>query len=120
MAVDIADEEVLRRFPRTRIDHDNKDFYKGWLQRRLLLNRCRDCGHWHHPPRPLCPQCWSTNVDATEVGGRGRVHLLIRLHQGPEVEGVDYARRLAGRDDRAREAGGPQLYEHGRFHRLRA
>ncbi|HKE75876.1 MAG TPA: zinc ribbon domain-containing protein [Acidimicrobiales bacterium] len=85
-----TDEEVLRRFPRTRIDHDNKDFYKGWLDRQLVLNRCADCGHWHHPPRPMCPRCWSTSVEPAAVSGRGTVHLLIRLHQGPEVDGVDY------------------------------
>ncbi|MGE0384660.1 MAG: Zn-ribbon domain-containing OB-fold protein [Gammaproteobacteria bacterium] len=84
------DEELLARFPDTRIDHDNKHFYAGWLQKKLLLNRCEDCGHWHTPPRPLCPKCWSFKVKPTEVSGRGTVHLLIRLHQGPPAPGVDY------------------------------
>jgi len=87
---DITDTEVVSRFPKAPLDHDTKNFYKGWLQQRLLLNRCADCGLWRHPPRPICPLCWSLNVVPTEVSGRGTIHLLIRLHQGPPAEGVDY------------------------------
>lgn len=90
----ITDTELLRRFPDTWINHDNKDFYRGWLERRLLLNRCGDCGHWQHPPKPVCQSCWSENVRATEVSGHGTVHLLIRLHQGPPAPGVDYSEPL--------------------------
>lgn len=87
----ITDEELLSRLPDTLIDHDNKEFYRGWLERRLLLNRCNGCGTWHHPPRPVCPSCWSRDVAPTEVSGRGTVHLLIKLHQGPPAPGVDYS-----------------------------
>ena len=89
---EVSDAEVLARYPTTTIDQDNKEFYKGWLRRRLLFNRCAACGHWHHPPAPLCPQCWSTDVVPTEVSGRGTVHLLIRLYQGPPAPGVDYTK----------------------------
>jgi uncharacterized OB-fold protein len=91
---EVSDTELLERFPDTWINHDNKEFYRGWLQRRLLLNRCADCGSWQHPPKPVCRSCWSTNVVASEVSGRGTVHLLIRLHQGPPAPGVDYATPL--------------------------
>lgn len=86
----ISDEALVARFPDTRIDPDNKHFYAGWLEHRLLVNRCGDCGHWHQPPRPLCPQCWSFNVKAAPVSGRGTVHLLIKLHQGIPAPDVDY------------------------------
>jgi uncharacterized OB-fold protein len=90
----LSDEELVARFPNVRIDHDNKRFYGGWVQRRLLLNRCDDCGWWHHPPRPICPRCWSRRVSPSEVSGRGRVTLLVRLHQGPPAPGVDYSSPL--------------------------
>jgi uncharacterized protein len=86
----ISDTELLARLPATRIDHDNKEFYRGWLRRQLLINRCRTCGHWHHPPKPVCPACWSSDLRATPVSGRGVVYLLIRLHQGPDTDGVSY------------------------------
>jgi uncharacterized OB-fold protein len=88
--VTISDAELLRRLPTMPIGHDDKELYRGWLQHELRLNRCQDCGFWHHPPRPICPSCWSSAVRPTAVSGRGVVHLLIRLHQGPEVAGVSY------------------------------
>jgi len=86
----ITDEELLARLPGLRVDHDNKGFYRGWLRRELRLNRCGACATWHHPPRPVCPACWSTDVVPTRISGGGRVHLLIRLHQGPAAAGVSY------------------------------
>ena len=87
----ISDAELIDRFPRYRVDHDNKAFFRGWLDRKLLVNRCADCGTWHHPPKPVCPACWSSALVPTEVSGRGTVHLLVLLHQGPSAPGVDYA-----------------------------
>ena len=34
----------------------------AWLDRKLLINRCDDCGHFHHPPKPVCPDCWSKSL----------------------------------------------------------
>jgi uncharacterized OB-fold protein len=88
----ISDQELLDAFPDTRIDHDNKEFYRGWLERRLLLNRCLECGRWHHPPQPICPDCWSRHVEPSEISGTGVIHLLMLLHQGPPAPDVDYSR----------------------------
>lgn len=86
---DISDEQLVQRFPEREITYDNANFYRGRLQRRLLVNQCTDCRYWHQPPRPLCPRCWSTNIEATEVRGRGTVHTVTLHHQGPP--GVDYS-----------------------------
>jgi uncharacterized OB-fold protein len=91
MAVELTDEELVGRFAGYVLDHDNKAVFRGRLEHRLLVNRCADCGLWHQPPRPMCPRCWSTNVAATEVSGRGTIFMAIFLHQGPPAEGVDYA-----------------------------
>jgi uncharacterized OB-fold protein len=87
----VTDEELLDRLPDLVITHDTKEFYRGILDRELRLNRCADCGTWHQPPKPLCPECWSTDVRATAVSGRGTIHLLIWLRQGPPADGVDYS-----------------------------
>jgi uncharacterized protein len=86
----LGDEAVLRRFPAVRLDHLNKRYYAGLLRRELLVNHCRACGAWHTPLRPICPSCWSPDVIPEPVGGRGMVHLLTFLHQGPPAAGVDY------------------------------
>lgn len=73
------------------ISRDAAAHFRGRLDRKLLINRCADCAQWHQPPRPMCPQCWSWNVAATEVSGTGTIHLMMILHQGPPADGVDYA-----------------------------
>ena len=86
----VTDEELLERLPGVRIDADNAAYWRGLLEHRLLLNRCRSCGHWHHPPRPVCPRCWSREIEAAPVSGQGVIDLFTVLHQGPRRPGVDY------------------------------
>lgn len=57
------------------VDHDNKHFYAGLTEERLLLDRCNACGRWQHPPRPICPSCWSEDIAPAEVRGTGAVAL---------------------------------------------
>jgi uncharacterized OB-fold protein len=83
------DEELVARFPG--IGRDDAAHYRGRLARRLLLQHCEECGAWHHPPRPICPHCWSSRVVPTAVSGAGTIHLAIFLHQGPPANGVDYS-----------------------------
>ncbi len=87
----LSDGELVERYRGVRLDHTNKFFYRGLLERELRLNRCADCGWWHHRPKPICPRCWSKNVVPTPVSGRGTIHLAIFLHQGPPADGVDYS-----------------------------
>jgi uncharacterized OB-fold protein len=87
----ISDDELLARFPGYPVNRDSAPHYRGRLERRLLINRCRTCGTWHHTPEPICPACWSTDVVPTEVSGAGTLFMTIFLHQGPPAEGVDYS-----------------------------
>lgn len=88
---ELSDAELVDAFAHVQVDHDNKEFYRGWRAHELRINRCNDCRRYHTPPRPMCPSCWSWNVTPTPVSGRGVVHLLILLHQGPPAPGVDYS-----------------------------
>lgn len=82
------DAAVLARYPAIRIDHVNKELYRGYLGRELVAGHCADCGRWHTPLRPMCPSCWSARVGPRAVAGDGVVHTLTLLHQGPPV--VEY------------------------------
>ena len=86
------DEALVERLAHLPVDRDTAEHYRGYLRRELVLNRCADCGRWIHPMRPMCPACWSWNVGPTAVSGRGTVHLVTLLHQGPPADGVDYAK----------------------------
>ncbi|MET0830390.1 MAG: Zn-ribbon domain-containing OB-fold protein [Microbacterium sp.] len=88
---EITDAEVAERLPDAWIDQDNVAFFRGLLDRRLLINRCADCSRYHSPPRPFCPTCWSDDVRPTEVSGRGTLHSFTVLHVGPPFPDADYA-----------------------------
>lgn len=88
----MTEEELLDAFPGVRIDADNAAHHRGLLEQRLLLNRCDDCAAWHHPPRSVCPRCWSRAVTPTEAAGTGTIVLLTVLRQGSSRGGIDYRR----------------------------
>lgn len=90
MSERVDDTTLVERFPYAQIDHDSKHLYRGWLEKRLLINRCDACKRFHHPPKPVCPECWSTSITPTPVSGRGTVHLAMHLHQGAPAPDVDY------------------------------
>jgi uncharacterized protein len=87
----LSNDELVQRFPGEPITHDNAAHYRGRLARRLLINRCDECGVWQMPPKPVCPQCWSPRLTATPVSGNGTIFMNIFLHQGPPAAGVDYS-----------------------------
>ena len=86
-----SDTELVERLAHLPVERDTAEHFRGYLRRELVMNRCADCGRWHHPMRPMCPACWSWNVVPSAVSGWGTVHLFISLHQGPPADGVDYA-----------------------------
>lgn len=90
MTTDVSDDELVQRFPGEPITHDNAAHYRGRLQNELLLNRCGNCGRWHAPPKPICPDCWSPRITAHPVSGSGVIFMAIFLHRGPSAPGVDY------------------------------
>src|SRR6266481_3592902 len=77
----LDDREIVARLPGLPLDHESKAFYAAWLDRRLVANRCGDCGHWSLPLRRRCPRCWSINQTLQEVTGRGEVFLATDVHQ---------------------------------------
>lgn len=38
-------------------------FYDYLKEGRFTTTRCKDCGHEPFPPRILCPECYSTNME---------------------------------------------------------
>ncbi|WP_063916113.1 Zn-ribbon domain-containing OB-fold protein [Nocardia flavorosea] len=82
-------DAVFEAYPGIRLDQVNVPYYAALLERRLVAGHCDECGAWHTPLRSRCPACWSTACAPREVSGRGHVHVLTLLHQGPP--GVPYS-----------------------------
>ena len=78
---DFRDAEVFAAYPGVLIDRDNIAHYRGLMTQRLLINRCEDCGYWVYPHRPMCPQCWSWNLNPSEVSGRGTIFMFTLIQQ---------------------------------------
>jgi uncharacterized OB-fold protein len=91
VSAETSNDELVQLFPGEPITHDNAPHYRGRLRKELFVNRCHDCSTWHAPPKPVCPQCWSSNVIPTAVSGNGEIFMTVFLHQGPPAEGVDYS-----------------------------
>lgn len=50
----------------------------------LRIQRCARCGKYRHPPRPVCSECGSTEVEWALASGRGEVWAYTVIH-GPTL-----------------------------------
>lgn len=55
-------------------------FWTGGAQGQLLVTRCQACGHWIHPPQPICPVCLSREVQPEALSGVAEVHSFTIAH----------------------------------------
>lgn len=71
-------DAYLKPLPEPTID--SQPFWDGLKDRRILLQRCADCGEVRHYPRPMCGSCQSMDVDWVEASGRGEVYSWTVTH----------------------------------------
>jgi uncharacterized OB-fold protein len=71
-----------------RLDRDNRAFWTGGAEGKLMIARCADCGEFTHPPREFCRHCQSDNIAPHAVPGTGRVDTYTVNHQkwAPDME----------------------------------
>ncbi len=67
--------------PLPRLTPDSAPFWEALRERRLLLPYCRECGLPHLPPGPVCPFCFSGQLEWREASGRGRVSTWTVVHK---------------------------------------
>jgi uncharacterized protein len=75
--------------PRPALTPDNRFFFEGAKEHKLLIQRCTNCGTLRHPPRPACAQCRSFEWDAVTASGRGTIYSYVVNHY-PQVPAFDY------------------------------
>jgi uncharacterized OB-fold protein len=56
-----------------RITPQNAFFWRAGAEGRLRFMRCQACGHYIHPPLPICPVCRSRDVKDEPVSGLATV-----------------------------------------------
>lgn len=85
---------------RPKLDDDNRAFWTGGAEGKLLIMKCRDCGEYTHPPRQICRHCQSEAMFPDVVAGTGVIDTYTINHQkwvpGLEVPYVIARVRLDG------------------------
>ncbi|KOC23343.1 DNA-binding protein [Comamonas testosteroni] len=75
--------------PAPGVSDDNRFFWEGLKEGKLLIQRCKSCGDLHHPPGPVCPKCHSFDWDTVQASGKGTVYSFVVMHY-PEVPPFDH------------------------------
>jgi hypothetical protein len=63
------------------ITDELRPFFEAARHERLVVQRCRGCGHLRFPARAICSQCLSREAEWVEVSGRGEVYSFNVMHQ---------------------------------------
>ena len=50
---------------------DSEPLWNGYGEGQIRLPRCAACGHCHLPPGPVCPICFSDDLNWHVASGRG-------------------------------------------------
>jgi uncharacterized OB-fold protein len=60
--------------PRPVLTPLTKPFWDGAAEGKLVIQRCRVCAHFNHPPFVECTNCRSSDLGYEAVSGRGAIH----------------------------------------------
>ncbi len=69
-------------------DELSQPFWDAARERRLVAQRCVECGYYNHPPRPTCDRCSSASLQFVLLSGRGTIYTYTVMHQ-PNVAGFE-------------------------------
>jgi uncharacterized OB-fold protein len=60
---------------------ETESFWLGGASQQLRIMRCQGCGHYNHPPAPICPVCRCRDVQPETVSGRASLASFTINHQ---------------------------------------
>ena len=55
-------------------------FRQGLEAGKFVTTRCAACGKLTFPPKQYCPDCWSDEMNWTELSGRGILYARTTIH----------------------------------------
>jgi uncharacterized OB-fold protein len=59
-------------------------FYRFVGEKRLMAAKCKNCGLLLVPPRPMCMNCLSTDLEWAELKRRGRILTYTVIYVAPK------------------------------------
>jgi uncharacterized OB-fold protein len=66
-----------------RVTPFTEPFWQGLNDGVLRTTRCRECSHMTFPPKPICPECWKSEVDWVDLSGRGTLYSYTEVSAAP-------------------------------------
>ncbi|MCY3543324.1 MAG: Zn-ribbon domain-containing OB-fold protein, partial [Chloroflexi bacterium] len=72
---------TVSRAPLPQPTPESQPFFDALKQRRLLIQRCTDCGNAYYYPRPFCPACLSSAVEWEQASGKGTLYSFVINHR---------------------------------------
>jgi uncharacterized OB-fold protein len=68
-----------------KINKVDQPFWKGAVEGKLLLQKCRACGKLQFFPRVVCVDCFSSDLEWVPASGQGKVHSFtwVRVPRNP-------------------------------------
>ena len=67
--------------PVPRLTPDNRLFWEGCRQHRIVLPWCPGCDRPHWPPGPVCPYCFGDELTWRQASGLGTVSAWVIVHK---------------------------------------
>jgi len=61
-----------------------KDYNEALKKNKLLGLKCNSCGTVTVPPKMVCRQCASPDMDITELNGKGKIETFTTVNVAPE------------------------------------
>lgn len=77
-------------FPIPKQGIDQREFWEAANREELVVQQCGECGEYRHPPKPVCPNCRSTDIEWAELPGTGEVYTYTITHYAASPEHEDY------------------------------
>ncbi|MGZ3627661.1 MAG: Zn-ribbon domain-containing OB-fold protein [Ktedonobacteraceae bacterium] len=80
--------ESTRPKPLPVVTEENRPFWEGCQQGKLLLQLCSECHHYQFYPRLYCMKCSSDALHWVEATGRGVIYSFTIIYQNKSPEFV--------------------------------
>ena len=68
-----------------RLTASTEPFWSGLVEGEFRTTKCRACQHISFPPKPICPACWSRDVEWVAMSGRGILASFTEVSAAPKV-----------------------------------
>ena len=67
--------------PLPRSEPETREYWEGCKRHELLVQKCKNCGTFRFPPRPVCYNCASEITEWIRVSGKAQIYSWTVVRQ---------------------------------------